>query len=187
MTGVTSAVLSSSGTTVSLSRVGLLREHPKIISYSNLKGRPLIPFGHENSHRLDFSLSWDLRIILTLSQGCPKHPRTLEDFPLNIFSLLSKRSQQRKWLVIDLNLLDLQRRLIPRRSTRSLARRICLFWGLWISNTPFGVIISTFTLVTPPCILKNLAKAFEWIITFRNFLFCWSALRFDYGDFIRTT
>ena len=46
-----------------------------------------------------------------------------------------------------------------------------IFWGLWISNTLFGVIISTFTLVTPPCILKSLAKAFEWIITFRNFLF----------------
>ena len=38
-----------------------------------------------------------------------------------------------------------------------------------------------------PCILKSLAKAFEWIITFRNFLFCWSALRIDYGDFTRTT
>ena len=62
-----------------------------------------------------------------------------------------------------------------------------IFWGLWISNTLFGVIISTFTLVTPPCILKSLAKAFEWIITFRNFLFCRSALRIDYGDFTRTT
>ena len=61
VTGVTSAVLWTSGKAVSQSGIW--------DNSSNLKGRSLILVGHENSHTLDiipkwhFSLSWDSRII----------------------------------------------------------------------------------------------------------------------------
>ena len=41
--------------------------------------------------------------------------------------------------------------------------RMCLFWGLWISNTPFGVIISTFTLVTPRWV-NNYVQEFSFLL-----------------------
>ena len=69
VTGVTSAVLWTSGKAVSQSGIW--------DNSSNLKGRSLILVGHENSHTLDiipkwhFSLSWDSRIIFNPIKELP--------------------------------------------------------------------------------------------------------------------
>ena len=47
------------------------------------------------------------------------------------------------------------------------------FWSIHFN-------LHSFTL---QCILKSLAKAFEWIITFWNSRYSWSALRVEYKDF----
>ena len=83
-----------------------------------------------------------------------------------------------------LMVLRLRRRLISRRSARSLSRRICLFWGLRISNTRLRVFISTF----PPSFFNVSWRAKEygfWLNNHLNsgiFFPSWSALCIHYRD-----
>ena len=84
-----------------------------------------------------------------------------------------------------LMVLRLRRRLISRRSARSLSRRICLFWGLRISN------FQTIHFNLHPSLLhssmyleERRSMGFDWIITLiQEFFFSsWSALCIHYRD-----